>query len=102
MQTYEVNRQGYKVIMDLKRFLDTGDSKKITRGLYEELTQHCGFIAHYDLHNFRRVFDRDPQKLLRGEFYPIADLPDPVSIYEYSDGLSSTEVIEGFRRLARQ
>lgn len=97
---YEVNRTGSKVVMDLKRFLESGDGRKISRGLYDELTQHCGFIAHYDLHNFRRVFDGDTGKLLEGEFYPLASLPDPVSVYEYTDGLSSVEVIDGFRRLA--
>lgn len=100
MHSYQVNRTGYKVVMDLKRFLESGDSKKISKGLYQELTAHCGFIAHYDLHNFRLEFDGDPAKLLEGEFYPLASLPDPVSVYEYSDGLSSKEVIEGFRRVA--
>lgn len=98
---YPVARQGSKVVMDLERYLRTGQGRAITRGVYEELTMHGGFIAHYDLNNFRRVFDGQPELLLRGELYPLASLPEPRSRYRYSDGLTSAEVLDGFRRLAR-
>ena len=96
-----VKRQGYGVIRSLEMFLETGDSSKINRGLYDELTQHCGFMAHYDIHGFRRRFDGRPELLLQGEFYSLAEMRDPISSYLYTDGLSSFEVVKEFRRIAR-
>lgn len=100
MAERSVNRQAYRVIRSLELFLETGDALKINRGLYEELTGHCGFIAHYDLHGFRRHFDGRPEYLLQGELYPLSHLRDPQSPYLYTDGLSSIEVLEQFRRIA--
>ena len=97
---FSVGRGGFGVIRSLERFLETGDASKINRGLYQELTSHCGFIAHYDLHGFRRRFDGLPNLLLRGEFYDLQELPEPVSVYVYNDGFSSCEVLTAFRQIA--
>lgn len=104
MQTrkeYPLKRQGSRVVSDLERFLKSGDAQKISKGLYHELIMHCGFIAHFDIHNFRSNFEGSPEKLLRGETYELQRVPDPKSLYVYTDGLTSQEVVEGIRRIAR-
>ncbi len=32
-----------------------------TKALYEHLHQHCGFIAHYDIHGFYATYFEDPE-----------------------------------------
>lgn len=59
--------KGEPIVEAFRRYLETGDSAKITRALYRHL-QGCGYIAHYDIQGFRRVYD-NPAKLLAGERY---------------------------------
>lgn len=97
---YPLKRQGSRVVSDLERFLKSGDAQKISKGLYHELIMHCGFIAHFDIENFRSNFEGRPSKLLQGETYELHRVPDPKSLYRYTDGLTSQEVVEGIRRVA--
>lgn len=96
-----MKRQGARLIRDLRRYLESGDGEKISKGLYHELIMHCGFIAHFDLANFRKAFNGKPEKLLGGETYALHRVPDPKSLYLYTDGLTSQEVVDEIRQVAR-
>jgi hypothetical protein len=100
---YLNNRSGAKVVKDFERVLTTGDVEKITPGLYHALTMHGGFIAHFDLPNFRRVFRDDLTSLLRGEIQPLTD-PDrfrwpALEDSGYKDGLSAGDVMRMIARI---
>ena len=48
------------------RFLKGGLVKSLfTKLLYQHLTQHCSFIAHFDLHGFYNVYFADPDGTLK-------------------------------------
>lgn len=49
-----------------KKFLKGDFQKKdFTKALYHHLTQHCSFIAHYDIHGFYATYFVDPKDTLR-------------------------------------
>lgn len=54
---------GKAIITAFRRYLGHDDSKHISQGLYRFLMMRMGFIAHFDLHNFRCVY-RDPVAML--------------------------------------
>lgn len=56
-----------KVYKAWLRFLDSNfDRAKFTKALYHHLMQHCGFIAHFDIHGFYAAQFGDAR--LRAEF----------------------------------
>lgn len=103
---YTENRTGAKVVADFRRLLDTGDIAKLTPGLYHVLTMHGGFIAHFDRHNFARIFAGNLAQLLDGEGDPLEDpfhfrwpaLEDS----GYSDGMSAGDVMRAIAEVAQE
>jgi hypothetical protein len=107
---YAEKVQGKGVVAAMRRYLETGDSEKITTPLYRFLTLKCGFIAHYDLHGFRHVY-RDPADLIaarhdgmtgsRFDDHP-RSRPVEHSQSVYTDGLTSVEVYEQMAALVAE
>jgi hypothetical protein len=46
-----------KLFKKFRKVLDTRDSQKIDKALYHHLYQHCGFIAHYNIHGYRDTYE---------------------------------------------
>jgi hypothetical protein len=44
------------VVRCFKRVIESRDINKMTRELYEFLTLHCGFIAHYNIRGFKSTY----------------------------------------------
>ena len=56
---------------NIREVFRTGDIGKLTKGTYEFITLHMGFIAHYDLHGFQCVYadlDLFREMLQRSEY----------------------------------
>lgn len=83
--------QGKSIVSAFRRYLETGDSAKITKALYDFLMMKCGFIAHYDIHGFRGVY-RDPAALLAVFDRSPWDRPVEHSASVYTDGMFDQEV----------
>lgn len=45
-----------KIFKKFKKFVDSRDSMKIDKALYNHLHLRTGFIAHYDIHGFRETY----------------------------------------------
>jgi hypothetical protein len=45
-----------KLFKKFKKVVDTRDSQKIDKALYNHLYLRTGFIAHYDIHGFRATY----------------------------------------------
>ena len=59
-------REKHLVIRAWERFLDNGLQKKdFTKRLYQHLTLHCSFIAHYSIHGFHSVYFEDDKQATR-------------------------------------
>lgn len=55
-----------KVLKLWDKFLQSGCTKeKFTKSLYHHLTQHCSFIAHYDIHGFYSTYFEDGDDTVR-------------------------------------
>lgn len=103
---FQINRSGRKVVEDFQRLLQTGDMAKLTPGLYYALTQHGGFIAHFDIHGFRATYQDKLSELIEGEMYPLDNtyrwresmhhLKDSV----YTDGMTAHDVMRDISTLA--
>ena len=56
-------QEKHRVVKEWVRFLKGGCKREhFTNGLYEHLTSHCGFIAHYDRDGFYRYYFTDPKR----------------------------------------
>ena len=47
------------VVRSCRAVLSTGDMQELTKGAYQFLTTHCGFIAHYDHAGFISTYQHD-------------------------------------------
>jgi hypothetical protein len=55
-----------KVLKDWKRFIEADfDKAKFTMRLYNHLSQHCSFIAHYNQAGFYGTYFENPEDTLR-------------------------------------
>jgi hypothetical protein len=94
---YTEKVQGKGIVAAWRRYLESGDSSKITDALYRFIELKCGYIAHFDLHGFRAYY-RDAAKMLDGELYPSvwrkggSGGPVAHSASVYTDGLSDQDV----------
>lgn len=55
----ETNRQKIMedyVVRNFRSVVKNRDTNKITKKLYEFLMSYCGFIAHYNIHGFKRRY----------------------------------------------
>lgn len=93
---------GERIVAAFERYLTSGRAEHITAALYDYLQMHAGYIAHFDLHQFRRVY-QDPADLLnashetgRGSFSGYG----PVKVY--SDGMTHLEVWDRFAELVAE
>lgn len=97
-EVYDEPQQGKSLVAAFRRYLTTGEARHISRGLYHYLTMKAGFIAHFNIDEFRRLY-ADPADLLaaRHEFGPL--LPHGLHgwVYVYADGMTSREL---WRQLA--
>ena len=103
---YLENVQGASVVGAFRRYLETGESLKITRPLYDFLTLKCNYIAHFDLVGFRHVYD-DPADLIAGSadgYSLLSSWQAPVAHSQsvYKDGMTSLDVYAAICALARQ
>ncbi len=58
--------QKRRVLGDWVRFFQTGMGfKRFTKRLYEHLTLHCSFIAHFNRQGFYQTYFADPESLQR-------------------------------------
>jgi hypothetical protein len=46
-----------KLFKKFRKVMDARDSQKIDKALYHHLHQHCGFIAHYNIHGYRDTYE---------------------------------------------
>ena len=99
-QGVEVYIEGHRssaITSSFRNYLKSGDARKITRALYTFLTMKCGYIAHFDLNNFRSVY-ANPADFLRGEGKARVWNPgNPQGVVEhsqnvYSDAKTSVDV----------
>ena len=52
----------WKVLRQWTLFLKSGLSRDyFAKSLYNHLTQHCSFIAHYDIHGFYATYFEEPE-----------------------------------------
>jgi hypothetical protein len=97
--------QGKSIVDAWRRYLQTGDSGKITEALYSFIHMKCGYIAHFNLTGFRSVY-ADPARMLEGELY--ANVwreggqggPVEHSASVYTDGLTDQDVYEQMVEIA--
>lgn len=88
---------GRGIVSAWRRYLERGDAEQITDPLYEFIHGKCGYIAHFNLHNFRLVY-ADPAKMLEGEMYANvwreggSGGPVQHSASVYTDGWTDQEV----------
>ena len=55
-----------KVLKDWQRFIESDFNKaKFTKRLYNQLIQHCSFIAHYNQGGFYDTYFEDPEDTMR-------------------------------------
>jgi hypothetical protein len=92
---------GKRIIDAFERYLTTRQTRHITRALYDYLTMRAGFIAHFNMHEFRRLY-RDPADLFAGRHEPVGRFEPhpqfgPVAVYR--DGMTSREVWERLAQL---
>jgi hypothetical protein len=110
----ELNRQdkdaypsgfhGKRVITAFERYLTSGRSSHISTALYDYLCMHAGYIAHYNLHTFRDLY-QDPADLLNATHEVMRGLaPDagygPVKVYR--DGMTHLEVWDRLAQLVAE
>lgn len=101
VSVYLDNRKGSGVVRAFERYLRTADPEKITPALRDYLMmRESGFIAHYDLHGFRRVY-ADPANMLRDLGYSWGGFQPTHSQYAYTDGMTSVEVRIQMQALVR-
>ena len=63
---YMTAQQKRRVLGDWVRFFAGGmEIKRFTKGLYEHLTLHCAYIAHYSRAGFFQTYFADPEALQR-------------------------------------
>ena len=63
---YMTAQQKRRILGDWVRFLETGmDYKRFTKRLYEHLTLHAEFIAHFNRHGFYDVYFANPESFQR-------------------------------------
>jgi hypothetical protein len=100
---YDEAQQGKSIVAAFRRYLTTGESRHISKGLYHYLTMKAGFIAHFNVHEFRRLY-ADPADLLaaRHEFEPIRPHGLNESVYVYADGMTSLELWRQLAGLIRE
>jgi hypothetical protein len=107
--------QGRTVIAQMRRYLETRDSMKIERALYEFLTYRCSFSACFDLGPdgwFRDEY-REPMTLIEefaqlrrdwwdyGPEITVADIAhfNGGEVYLYTDGLTCHDIVVEVVRL---
>ena len=63
---YMTAPQKRRVLGDWMRFFENGmEFKRFTKRLYEHLTLHCSFIAHFNRQGFYQTYFADPEALQR-------------------------------------
>jgi len=63
---YMTAAQKRRVLGDWVCFFETGmELKRFTKRLYEHLTLHCSFIAHFNRQGFYQTYFADPEALQR-------------------------------------
>ncbi len=63
---YMTAQQKRRVLGDWMRFFAGGmEFKRFTKRLYEHLTLHCSFIAHFNRQGFYQTYFADPEALQR-------------------------------------
>ncbi len=63
---YMTAQQKRRILGDWGRFFETRmDYKRFTKRLYEHLTLHCSFIAHFNRQGFFDTYFADPEALQR-------------------------------------
>jgi hypothetical protein len=93
-RAYPSGFNGKSVITAFERYLTSGRASHITKALYDYLCMHAGYIAHYNLHTFRDLY-QDPADLLNATHDPMRGLgPEPGrgSVKVYRDGMTNLEV----------
>lgn len=106
MSRFHHNYIGAGIVADFRRLLTTRDMTKLTPRLYNALTLHGGFIAHYSLDGFRATFDGKLGELLAGEFYPLTD-PDrfdwpALEDSDYRDGMTARDVMRAIAQVGAE
>lgn len=103
---YFYEYKGDTVLKQFQSYLQTRDSAKIGRALYDFLMMREGFIAHFDIHGFRATY-REPLLLL-GELR--ARLYNGPSVYAdgshvtsvYADDMTDVQISDGLRVMTKQ
>ena len=63
---YMTAQQKRRVLGDWVRFFQSGmELKRFTKRLYEHLTLHCSYIAHFSCQGFFETYFADPEALQR-------------------------------------
>lgn len=99
--------QGKGIVAAWRRYLESGDTGKITPALYHFISMKCGYIAHYDLNGFRHVY-ADPAQMLKGELYATVweagGYGGPVehSASVYTDGMTDQDVYKQMVLIAEE
>jgi len=79
-------KQKSQVLRHWTKFLKGGFKKEdFTKQLYHHLTQHCGFIAHYDIEGFYSVYFTQKSHIT-DFFYQFLDYPDCFVDYQDING----------------
>ena len=95
---YQEEAKGKSVIDAFRRYMQDGDGAKITEALRDYLMMRESFIAHFDAHTFRSVYDGDRLSVIHQIQRAFRRL-DGEHTSEYADGMTDIDIGKAIRQI---